>query len=469
MNHLLFLLLASFKFHGVHSHGYVTLSRAKKCVDGVNQNCGLIIYEPQSLEGPQGFPSSGPPNGRIASADGEAPSQTQGLFLELYEQSSGRWAKTNVQAGSIDLSWVFTANHVTRDWRYYLTKEGWNPNLPLSRSSFDLNPFCTVAGNMVKPPFTLSHTCDLPSRNSGYHIILAVWDVVDTPMAFYNVIDVQFGGNTPSNPPPAPAPKKKTPPAPAPPAPAPPAPAPPAPAPPAPAPQPENSDANGYCCFWPSDSSACGGQCSDASKAVGWCGESEGKCSQCSGHWCAGESSSETPPAPAPAPPAPAPPAPAPPAPAPPAPAPVTAPQPENSDANGYCCFWPNDSSACGGQCSDASKAVGWCGESQDRCSQCSGHWCAGESSSETPPAPAPAPPAPAPPAPVPAPQPESSDTGGYCCYWPNDSSACGGQCSEASKAVGWCAESQDRCSQCSGHWCDGGNTGGKRGNLRHQ
>jgi len=382
VNYLPFLLIASLKLQGVYSHGYATLSRAKKCVDGDNQNCGLIIYEPQSLEGPQGFPASGPPNGRIASADGEAPSQTQGLFLELDEQSSGRWAKTNVQAGSIDLSWVFTANHVTRDWRYYLTKEGWNPNSPLSRSSFDLNPFCVVAGNMAKPPFTLSHTCNLPSRNSGYHIILAVWDVGDTPMAFYNVIDVQFGGNTPSKPPPAPAP-------------------------------------------------------------------------------------------PAPAPPTPKPPAPAPPAPAPPVPAPVPAPQPESNDADGYCCYWPNDSSACGGQCSEGSKAVGWCGESEGKCSQCSGHWCAGDSSSsKPPPAPAPSPPAPAPPAPappVPAPQPESNDADGYCCYWPNDSSACGGQCSQESRAVGWCAESQDRCSQCSGHWCDGGNTGSKRGNLRHQ
>ena len=29
----------------VHSHGYVNFGRAKKCADGINKDCGLIIYE----------------------------------------------------------------------------------------------------------------------------------------------------------------------------------------------------------------------------------------------------------------------------------------------------------------------------------------------------------------------------------------------------------------------------------------
>jgi chitin-binding protein len=41
---------------------------------------------------------------------------------------------------------------VTRNWRYYLTKQDWNPNQPLTRDAFDLNPFCVIDGNMVQPP-----------------------------------------------------------------------------------------------------------------------------------------------------------------------------------------------------------------------------------------------------------------------------------------------------------------------------
>ena len=70
--------------------------------------------------------------------------------------------------------------------------ERWNPNLPLSRSSFDLNPFAqwkvTIASRQWR-----SNTCNVPNR-SGYQVILAVWDIGDTANAFYNVIDVNMGG-----------------------------------------------------------------------------------------------------------------------------------------------------------------------------------------------------------------------------------------------------------------------------------
>ena len=75
----------------VNAHGYVALSRNKKCAEGINVNCGNIIYEPQSLEGPDGWPAVGPPDGQIASAFGTRASQTQHLFLQLDEQTETRW------------------------------------------------------------------------------------------------------------------------------------------------------------------------------------------------------------------------------------------------------------------------------------------------------------------------------------------------------------------------------------------
>ncbi|MBH5316220.1 lytic polysaccharide monooxygenase [Paenibacillus sp. GSMTC-2017] len=183
----------------VSAHGYVDspASRAIQCKNGINTNCGNIIYEPQSLEGLKGFPAAGPADGKIASAGLAA-------FANLDAQTATRWNKVAMSSGTNTLTWKFTARHATTSYRYFITKADWNPNAPLSRAQLDLTPFCTVQGNGQQPPATLSHSCNIPAR-TGYHIILAVWDIADTPNAWYVVIDAQFGPSdttpptTPSN------------------------------------------------------------------------------------------------------------------------------------------------------------------------------------------------------------------------------------------------------------------------------
>jgi len=185
-----------------YGHGYVSAyengvaeGRAALCkfptsdTNEKNTNCGAIQYEPQSVEGPDGFPESGPRDGKIASAE-------TSLAAALDEQTANRWVKRPIKSGSQYFEWTFTANHVTKDWKYYITKSDWNPNQPLARSSFDLTPFCVVEGGMVQPPKRVSHLCNVPERE-GYQVILAVWDVGDTAASFYNVIDVKFDGDGP--------------------------------------------------------------------------------------------------------------------------------------------------------------------------------------------------------------------------------------------------------------------------------
>lgn len=172
------------------AHGYVESpgSRAYLCKLGQNSDCGAVIYEPQSLEAPKGFPAAGPADGKIASAGG--------IFPKLDEQSSSRWTKVNMSAGQNTFTWTLTAPHATSSWKYYITKPGWNPNAPLTRDSFDLTPFHSVNYGGVQPPYTYSDTMNVPAR-TGYHVILAVWEIADTANAFYNVIDVNFGGSNP--------------------------------------------------------------------------------------------------------------------------------------------------------------------------------------------------------------------------------------------------------------------------------
>jgi predicted carbohydrate-binding protein with CBM5 and CBM33 domain/chitodextrinase len=171
------------------SHGYVSQpeSRSYLCKLGGNTGCGAVQYEPQSVEGVDGsprFPVGGPADGTIAAAGSPA-------WSELNAQTPARWSKSDMAAGTNVFAWQFTANHVARDWRYFITNPNWDQSQPLSRSSFELTPFCEYDGGMVRPPMTVQHACEVPYRE-GYQVVLAVWDVGDTAASFYNVIDVNF-------------------------------------------------------------------------------------------------------------------------------------------------------------------------------------------------------------------------------------------------------------------------------------
>lgn len=170
------------------AHGYVQApdSRTHLCKTGENRDCGGLQYEPQSLEGLKGFPAGGPADGQIASAGG--------LFGgKLDEQSPTRWAKTDIQAGPLVFDWTYTAPHRTAKWHYYMTKQGWNQNAPLSRDSLELIGEVQHDGSAAST--NPDHVITVPANRSGYHVILAVWDVADTVNAFYNVIDVNVTGS----------------------------------------------------------------------------------------------------------------------------------------------------------------------------------------------------------------------------------------------------------------------------------
>ncbi|MGL5101781.1 MAG: N-acetylglucosamine-binding protein GbpA [Plesiomonas sp.] len=171
------------------AHGYVDApqSRAYACKTGLNSECGSVQWEPQSVEAPSGFPLAGPADGKLGSAGVVQ-------FSELDAQTSTRWAKMPISSGKQKISWNFTANHVTREWRYYITKQNWDQNAPLTRDSFELTPFTVLSGNMQKPPMQFSHDIVVPER-TGYQVIMAVWEVGDTTNSFYNLIDVMFDEN----------------------------------------------------------------------------------------------------------------------------------------------------------------------------------------------------------------------------------------------------------------------------------
>ncbi|WP_089695525.1 lytic polysaccharide monooxygenase [Chryseobacterium culicis] len=150
---------------------------------------GSVINEPGSLEAPKGFPASGPADGKIASANGSIGGDTT---LDI--QTADRWKKTNITTGINSFIWKYLAYHATAKWHYYMTKQGWDPNKPITRQ--DLELIGTIAHNGTPPQDNVSHQITVPANRTGYHIILAVWDVADTTNAFYNVIDVNVTSGT---------------------------------------------------------------------------------------------------------------------------------------------------------------------------------------------------------------------------------------------------------------------------------
>ncbi|TKY88096.1 hypothetical protein EX895_002806 [Sporisorium graminicola] len=175
----------------VDAHGYINApaSRSYMCKEGAAKNCGEIQYEPQSLEALKGLPFARVGDGKLCSA---------GLsqFAQLDRQGPGVWPTTKA-SGVHSFSWTFTAQHATTDFKYFITKSSWDSSTTkgLSASDFESDPFLVVPMGGKPPAASMTHdlTKNLPSR-SGYHVVYAVWTVDNTANAFYQCMDLDFGG-----------------------------------------------------------------------------------------------------------------------------------------------------------------------------------------------------------------------------------------------------------------------------------
>jgi predicted carbohydrate-binding protein with CBM5 and CBM33 domain len=180
------VLLAS---GGANAHGYTITpaSRAYRCAQQTVTNCGDIQYEPQSVEGPKGFPAAGPSDGSICSA-GIA------RFAQLDDPRGGAWPTSTLTSGAqYQFSWHLTAQHATTSFDYYVTKTNYNPAVPLTRGELNTTPFLTVKYNGARPPVDVTHSGTLPAGRHGRALIVSVWTIADTGNAFYQCADVTFG------------------------------------------------------------------------------------------------------------------------------------------------------------------------------------------------------------------------------------------------------------------------------------
>lgn len=153
---------------------------------------------------PQDVPNVLPPyDGQLASA-GKS-------FAAPLDQPGDRWTKLKVSPNQeLTITWTYHMQHKSRRYNYFITDSAWDRDAPLSRAQFSgdpaqdpypiymdelpCKPYWNTACNAdLEPGESTRHTFTLPLR-SGWHVLLAVWEVADTPNAFYQVIDLDFVG-----------------------------------------------------------------------------------------------------------------------------------------------------------------------------------------------------------------------------------------------------------------------------------
>ncbi|SEH01571.1 chitin-binding protein [Nonomuraea solani] len=134
------------------------------------------------------------PDGKLCSAGRE---KYRGLDLQRAD-----WPATQVKPGNFQLTYHATAPHANSNFEFYITRQGWNPTMPLKWS--DLVHIKTFNGQ--NPTTFTNWTINLPQR-SGRHIIYSIWQrVVGSNEAFYTCSDVDFGGGGSTPPPTSPTP-----------------------------------------------------------------------------------------------------------------------------------------------------------------------------------------------------------------------------------------------------------------------
>ncbi len=188
----------------VSAHGYVSSpkSRAFLCTSaqggGSSPACVAAAaagnssqYEPQSIGigGANDNHQALIPDGKLCGAN---IGSMNGLNLARND-----WGATQVSAGPLAFIWTNPAAHKTKYFRYYITKQGFNPGAaPLKWSDLEQIHQSAPADRES----TSTHIVTLPPR-TGRHIVYSIWQrdpVADAPEAFYQCIDVVYGGSNSS-------------------------------------------------------------------------------------------------------------------------------------------------------------------------------------------------------------------------------------------------------------------------------
>ncbi|SDW62712.1 chitin-binding protein [Pseudomonas syringae] len=184
------------------------------------------VDEPQKLIPiPPQLPPIDPPADGLILSGGQSDRRKcvnltdDGIIEEITKNGTGKaekWPRLSVTRGAkFTVEWQYHAVHVTRGYRWFITKDGWDESTPITRADFggknyvgdnhftfgahdglmeseilDLSPFDKNRDKLQPKKIT---SAELPIDKHGHHVILLVWIVAETDKAFYQAFDVDFG------------------------------------------------------------------------------------------------------------------------------------------------------------------------------------------------------------------------------------------------------------------------------------
>ncbi|MDK2124113.1 lytic polysaccharide monooxygenase [Parachitinimonas caeni] len=167
--------------------------KSEACKAAVQLGGSQALYDWNAInQNPNGNHQAFVPDGQLCSG---GKSQFKGMDLARND-----WPATAIAPdanGNFEFVYHGTAPHATQYFRFYITRDGYNPLQPLKWS--DLELFATSKGGQVaNQRYRMS--LPLPKGKTGRHILYTVWQRSDSAEAFYSCSDVKFsddGGKPP--------------------------------------------------------------------------------------------------------------------------------------------------------------------------------------------------------------------------------------------------------------------------------
>lgn len=183
-------------------------SRVYTCFQGNPENpTNPACAAAKTVAGPQPFydwmginQAAANGNHQAVVPDGKLCSGNNPTFRGL-DLARDDWQATPIHGdanGRYTFEFKAPAPHATREWKFYVTREGWQPGTALRWG--DLEAFCTLGNTPLSADGTYKLDCPLPKR-TGPHIIYNTWQRSDSAEAFYTCMDVKFEGGGSGTPP----------------------------------------------------------------------------------------------------------------------------------------------------------------------------------------------------------------------------------------------------------------------------
>ncbi len=123
-----------------------------------------------------------------------------------YDAPRADWPATVLQAGAqYTIAYGAWVPH-PGGFRFWVTKDSYNPTQPLKWDDLEDQPFLTVNPEPAVVDGAYRMTTTLPANKTGRHIIYAVWTRSDSTETFYGCSDVIFGTDNAPTPTPTPPP-----------------------------------------------------------------------------------------------------------------------------------------------------------------------------------------------------------------------------------------------------------------------